>query len=151
MMVVDQRDLAIRCGVGRGWLESDFDAPSDRELAVLYHVDSNTSAPVTSVWAEFGDNLAAEGLLPVLESDWRLGYVNQAGMGGLVSNLTTVRSVRRVEQYVVADLVEGRENGWTRSGIRYLVAICEQASILIPSGAPVRATPIASPSPVEAT
>jgi hypothetical protein len=151
IMVLDQRDLAIRCGVGRGWLESDFHEPSGRELAVLYHVDSTTSHPVTSVWAEYEDELAAEAMLPLLEADWQSGYVNQIGMGGLVSNLATFDAISRVEEYVVADLVDGRENGWTRSGVRYLVAICEQASILIPGGSPVRATPIASPSPVEAT
>jgi hypothetical protein len=151
IMVLDQRDLAIECGVGRGWLSTDFTEPSGRFLAILYHLDSTDSAPVTSVWAEYGDELGAEAVLPLLEADWRSGYVNQIGFGGLVSNLATVQDVRRIEAYVVADLTAGRDNGWIRSGVRYLISICEQASTLVPSGTPDRATPIASPSPMEST
>ena len=149
IMVLDQRDLAIDCGVGRGWLRTDFTEPSDRTVAILYHLDASTSAPVTSVWAAFDDEGAAEALLPVLETDWRSGYVNQTGFGGLVSNLAAVQQVRRIDAYVVADLTAGRDNGWVRSGVRYLIALCEQASTLIPRDAPVRATPVASPSPME--
>lgn len=151
IMVLDQRDVAIDCGVGRGWRTSDFAEPSDRALAILYHLDEPGSAPVTSIWTEFDDAAMAEALLPVLEADWRSGYVNQAGFGGLVSNLATVSTVRQIDAYVVAELTAGRDNGWVRSGVRYLVALCEQASTLIPGDAPVRATPVASPSPVEST
>ena len=151
IMVLDLRDLAIACGVGRGWLETDFDGPSDRSLAILYHLDATTMTSVTSIWTGFDDELAADAALPILESDWRTGFVNQTGFGGLVSNLATVSNVRRIDAYVVADLTAGRDNGWVRSGVRYLIAICEQASTLIPSGSPVRATPVASPSPMEST
>jgi hypothetical protein len=151
IMVLDQRDLAIDCGVGRGWLKSDFAEPSERTVAIVYHRDSNGSVPVTSVWAEFDDAGMAEALLPLLDADWRSGYVNHIGFGGLVSSLAMVENVRRIDTYVVADLTFGRDNGWVRSGVRYLVALCEQASTLIPSEAPVRATPVASPSPMEST
>ena len=50
----------------------------------------------------------------------------------------------------VAELVDGRDNGWVRSGVRFLIGICEQAATLVPAGNPPRATPVASPSPVEA-
>jgi hypothetical protein len=149
VMVVDQRDLAIECGVGGGWLKSDFTGPSGRTIAVLYHVD-DAGAPVTSIWANYDDRETAAALLPVLEADWRSGYANQIGLGGRVSDYATVQSVRQIDAWVVADLTAGRDNGWVRSGIRHLVAICEQASPLIPAGAPNRATPVASPSPMEA-
>jgi hypothetical protein len=149
VMVLDQRDFAIDCGVGRGWLRSDFTEPSNRVIAVLYHLD-DSGAPVTSVWAEFADDGAAEAILPTIADDWRRGYANQTGLGGRVSDIATVLSVKRIDAYVVADLTAGRENGWVRSGIRYLVALCEQSSLLIPPESPQRATPVASPSPMEA-
>jgi hypothetical protein len=149
IMIVDQRDLAIECGVGGGWLKSDFSRPSGRAVAVLYHMD-DAGTPVTSIWANYDDSDTAMALLPVLETDWRSGYANQIGLGGRVSDYATVQSVRQIDAWVVADLTAGRDNRWVRSGIRYLVAICEQASPLIPAGAPNRATPVASPSPMEA-
>jgi hypothetical protein len=149
-MVEDQRDLAIDCGVAQGWLKTDFTEPSGRALAVLYHVD-DSGIPVTSVWSKYDDSDTAAALLPILEADWRSGYANHLGLGGKVSDFATVQSVRQIDAWVVADLTTGRDNGWVRSGIRYLVAICEQASPLIPAGAPDRATPVASPSPMEAT
>jgi len=150
IMVEDQRDLAIDCGVAQGWLKTDFTEPSGRALAVLYHVD-DSGTPVTSVWSNYDDRDTAAALLPILEADWRSGYANHLGLGGKVSDFATVQSVRQIDAWVVADLTTGRDNGWVRSGIRYLVAICEQASPLIPVGAPDRATPVASPSPMEAT
>jgi hypothetical protein len=149
LIVLDQRDFAIDCGVGRGWLKSDFAEPSGRVIAILYHLDGS-GAPVTSVWAEFADDIAAEGILPTIADDWQTGFANQIGLGGRVSDIATVQSVRRIDAYVVADLAAGRENGWVRSGIRYLVALCEQSSLLIPRESPQRATPVASPSPMEA-
>jgi hypothetical protein len=149
IMVVDQRDFAIDCGVGRGWLKSDFDAPSGRVVAVLYHLREE-GTPVTSIWAEYADDIAAEAILPTIADDWQTGFANQIGLGGRVSDIATVQSVRRIDAYVVADLAAGRENGWVRSGIRYLVALCEQSSLLIPRESPQRATPVASPSPMEA-
>jgi hypothetical protein len=149
IMVVDQRDLAIECGVGGGWLKSDFTGPSGRTVAVLYHVDE-VGSPVTSIWASYDDSETAAALLPILEANWRSGYANQIGLGGRVSDYATVQSLRQIDDWVVADLTAGRDNGWVRSGIRHLVAICEQASPLIPAGAPNRAAPVASPSPMEA-
>jgi hypothetical protein len=149
IMVLDQRDFAIDCGVGRGWSKSDFGAPSGRVIASLYHLD-DTGAPVTSVWAEFADAAAAEVILPTVASDWQTGFANQTGLGGRISDIATVQSVERIDAYVVADLTAGRENGWVRSGIRYLVALCEQSSLLRPRESPPRATRVASPSPMEA-
>lgn len=77
------------------------------------------------------------------------GYLYQQGVTARVPDFGSVRSVQAVGQFVVADLVRGRDNGWTRSGVRFLIGVCEQASSLIPVGAPERATPVASPSPME--
>jgi hypothetical protein len=148
-MVEDQRDLAIECGAGRDWLKSDFTSASGRELAIAFRLDSDTRLPVTSAWVEYQDSDLAEVSLSLMETDWREGSIRQADLGGPISNLARLRSVSRVGVFGVADLVEGRENGWVRSGVRYLTAVCSQASRLIPAGSPVRATPVASPSPVE--
>jgi hypothetical protein len=98
---------------------------------------------------EYANAARAEAGMILLQQDWTSGYVNRIGVGGEVANLTDVRSVYRSDRYVVADLVNGRDNGWVRSGVRYLIAICEQASTLVPPGDPPRATPVASPSPME--
>jgi hypothetical protein len=98
---------------------------------------------------EFDDDLIADAAVFVLDLYWRLGFVNKMGTGGYIADLASVRAVYRTGSWVVADLVEGRDNGWVRSGVRFLIAVCEQASTLVPPGGPPRATPVASPSPME--
>ena len=149
LMVVDQRDFAIACGVGGQWQTTDFDRPSGRTIAVVYGNDPATGAPVTTVWMQFADDLSAMAALPDLQAEWTSGFVNQRGFGGSISDIATVNSVYQVESYVVAELIAGRDNGWTRAGVRFLIGMCESASTLVPGEAPVRASPVASPSPEE--
>jgi hypothetical protein len=149
VMVVDQRDLAVECGVSGLWRKSDFDEPSGRTTGIAYRLSPADALPVTSVWIDVGDEVVAEARLFDFEAGWREGFINQLGLGSPVSALAVVSGVRQAETFIVADLVQGRDNGWVRSGVRYLVDICEQASTLIPVTPPDRATPIASPSPEE--
>jgi hypothetical protein len=149
-MVVDHRDLAVECGAGRDWLNTDFASASGREVAIAYHLDADTRQPVTAAWVEYQDAELAEISLTIMESDWSEGYLHQTDLGGPIANLASLQSVHRIATFGVADLVDGRENGWVRSGVRYLTTVCDQASRLIPRGSPARATPVASPSPMEA-
>ena len=146
LMVVDQRDLAVECGVAGQWRKDDFAGSSGRTVGVVYRLGAD-DGPLTSVWIDLADELAAEAGLFAFEPGWREGFVNQIGLGGPVSALATVAEVRRAGTFVVADLVEGRDNGWVRSGVRFLIEICEHSSAMIPAGQPNRATPVASPSP----
>jgi hypothetical protein len=149
VMVADQRDLAVECSVSGLWRKSDFNEPSGRTVGIAYHLSPANAAPVTSVWVDLADAVLAGARLFDFEAGWRGGFVNQMGIGGAVPALADVASVRQSGAFVVADLVHGRDNGWVRSGVRYLVDICEQSSTLIPATPPERATPIASPSPEE--
>lgn len=148
-MIVDQRDLAVDCGVSRGWRTADFTGSSGRSLAVVYRLDPGDRTPLTSIWVEFADDLTADSLVLVFDQEWREGYVNQLGMGGYIADLASVRAVYRSGNWVVAELAQGRDNGWVRSGVRFLIAICEQSSTLVPPGGPPLATPVSSPSPME--
>ena len=148
IMVVDQRDLAVECGVAGSWTTSDFAGSSGRTVGVVYRLMGNET-PVTSVWIDLADDLAAEAGVFSFEAGWRDGYVNQIGLGGPVSALASVADVRRSGTYVIADLAQGRDNGWVRSGVRFLVDICEHSSAMVPAGQPDRATLVASPSPEE--
>ncbi len=149
LTVVDSRDLAIECGVSGEWLPSDFDEPSSEVIAVVYRMAKEADTPVTSVWVEYPDELEALVGFTRLEGEWVNGSVNQMGLGGRVSDLASVEQVYAEGEFVVADLVNGRDNGWIRTGIRFLVGVCEHVSTLIPSASPHRATPVASPSPME--
>lgn len=146
LVVVDQRDLAIDCGVAGQWTRSDFSEPSGLVVALVYQ---RGEEPRTTVRVQYPDELAALAGLTTLEREWAEGYLNQRGVAARVTDIGTVRTVETRGEFVVADLVQGRDNGWTRSGVRFLIGICEQASTLVPAGAPERATPAASPSPVE--
>ena len=131
------------------WLQSDFESPSGRVVGVAYRLDPEDSEPITSVWIELADDLAADAGQFALEDGWRNGFINRSGIGGPISALASVAKVYRDGTLVVADLVQGRENGWVRSGVRYLVELCEYSSAMVPPGQPSRATPIASPATEE--
>ena len=146
IMVVDQRDLAIECGVAGLWTTSDFSEASGRTAGIVYRVLED-GTPVTSVWIDLADDIAAEAGRFTFEVGWRNGFVNQIGLGGPVSALASLAEVRRSGTFVIADLVQGRDNGWVRSGVRFLIDICEHSSAMVPAGQPDRATPVSSPSP----
>jgi hypothetical protein len=146
LQVVDQRDLAIQCGVGSGWDEGDFPTASGFWTRIIW---TRGSSSVTSVGVAYADELTALAGLTPLESEWRTGFVNGRGLGAAVADLANVDAVYQNGPWVVADLSNGRENGWTRSGVRFLIEICEEAARLIPAGLPVSASPVASPAAME--
>jgi hypothetical protein len=139
-VAIDLRDMAVSCGVSNGWRLDNFAAASGRSVIVTYGFFED-GTPRTSVWTQYADNGQATLGLTMLDTDWRNGFVNQMGIGESVSTFASVVSVTQVGPFVVADLANGRENGWVRSGIRYLVSICEQAANLMPAGTPIPATP----------
>ena len=145
IMVIDMRDLAVSCGVSNGWQLGDFPGTSGRSVAVTYGYDAG-GAPRTSVWTQFADNDQATVNLTRMTIDWTQGYVNQAGIGESVATFADVTSVSQSGPFIVADLANGGENGWVRSGIRYLIAICEQSATLMPAGSPDTGTPVSTPS-----
>jgi hypothetical protein len=149
VMVVDQRDLAVECGVSGLWRKSDFDEPSGRSVGIAYRLSPADDSPITSVWIELEEEIVAQARMFEFDAAWRDGFINQQGMGGPVSVLADVAGIRQSGAFVVADLVRGRDNGWARSGVRFLVDICEQSSTLVPATPPDRATPVASPLPEE--
>ncbi len=148
-MAVDQRDMAVRCGVAGAWQTTDFDGPSRRFVAVRYERATAEHPQTTSVHVQFEDELDALAGLTRLEQEWVSGFVNERGFGADVADFGTTRVVYADSAWVVAELVDGRDNGWVRSGVRFLIGVCEQAATLVPAGTPPRATPVASPSPVE--
>jgi hypothetical protein len=141
IMVIDMRDLAVSCGVSNGWQVADFQGASGRSVAITYGYDA-AGAPRTSVWTQFANNDQATVNLDRMATDWTQGYLNQLGVGESVATFATVTSVSQSGPFIVADLANGRENGWVRSGIRYLIAICEQSATLMPAGTPDTKTPV---------
>ncbi|MDQ2683607.1 MAG: hypothetical protein M3Y37_08780, partial [Chloroflexota bacterium] len=147
MMVADQRDMAVRCGVAGEWQTTDFAEASGRLVIVRYVRAAGELPLITSVHVQFGDEFDALAGLTELEQQWVTGFVNERGVGAEVADFGTTRAVYSDGAWVVAELTDGRDNGWVRSGVRFLVGICEQAATLVPGGDPPRATPVASPSP----
>lgn len=143
LMVVDLRDMAVSCGLANGWDVSDFQGSSGRSVAVTWGYAADGTAR-TSVWTQFADNDRAFLNLEPMQVDWMTGYISQMGVGEAVATFATVTGVSQSGPFVVADLANGGENGWVRSGIRYLISICEQSSVLVPVGSPEAATPQAS-------
>ena len=144
-MVGDLRDLAIPCGVSNGWRVSDFDTASGRSVVITYGADADGANPHTDVWVEFGNDDQALAAVAHYTQQWESGFISQNGMGEAVNHFATVGTVSQRGPFVVADLIRGRENGWVRSGVRFLIAICEDAASLVPAEPPLVASPAATP------
>jgi len=147
LQVLDLRDMAVACGVGRSWSVADFSGASGRSVVVIWGW-STAGDLQTSVWTEFSDADHATASFPALADDWNNGFVNQMGTGERAGSFGRIIHVYQQDRFVVADIADGRDNGWVRSGIRYLISICEQAAAMVPGGSPV-ASPVASPTGME--
>lgn len=144
LMAISQGDQAIECGVGRGWTLASVQPDVTRYVIVAYGSLGAGGQPRTLVALTFADESTAEGALPAYDEGWRAGFANAGGSGGQITAFGTVSNVSRNHAMLVAELVNGTENGWTRAGVRFAVAVCAPSAGALPPG-----TPVASATPVQ--
>lgn len=70
------------------------------------------------------------------EIGWMEGFANAGGAGGNVEAFGRLTSVRQTGTLLTAELVDGRDGGWVRSGIRYAIPVCELTLARFPTGTP---------------
>jgi hypothetical protein len=79
---------------------------------------------------------AAAANLAAVRDGWNGGFVNARGAGASISTYGEVSGVSQSGRLLVAELVNGRDDDWVRTGIRYALPVCEAAMALAPAATP---------------
>lgn len=140
LVAVDAADHAIDCGVGGQWRRSDLDQPSGRYVVVGFGRLGEGGQRRTLVATSFANAPAADRALDAFTAGWESGAVNAAGAGADIAIYGQVSAVSQTGNVLVAELVEGREDGWVRAGIRFAIPVCQAVVTALPPGTPVPPT-----------
>jgi hypothetical protein len=137
LVAIDAADHAVDCGRGGLWTRHNIDRPSGRYVVVGYGRLGDGGERRTMVATSFGDWLAASGMLDTYTVGWQSGTVSAAGAGADVSAYGRVSAVGQTDKWLVAELLDGREDGWVRAGIRFASPVCQAVETALPPGKPV--------------
>jgi len=139
LVAVDAADQAVDCGLGRGWTRRNLNRPSGRSVVVGYGRLGMGGERRTLVATSYADAAAAGKALDTYTAGWESGIVITTQAGAEVAALGSVSAVGQTDEWLIAELVDGREDGWVRAGIRFARPVCEAAVTALPSGTPVTA------------
>lgn len=138
LVAVDLADLAAACEQQLPG-DSDSDSAKKNYVIVGYGRLGAGGERRTLIAISYPDESTAIDAAPEYERGWVDGFANAGGTGGSIATYGKLTVVSRTSSVLIAELVEGRDDGWVRAGIRYAIPVCEAAMALI-----ARATPIAS-------
>jgi hypothetical protein len=87
---------------------------------------------------EFQTHREAEATVasPAYEAGWLTGAANAGGTGADISAYGPVTTVTRTGPTLVAELLDGREDGCVRASIRFASPVCEAAAGALPTSTP---------------
>jgi hypothetical protein len=135
LMVIDAAKQAAACAQGD---ESTVD-PSGQYAAVAYGRIGEEGEPRTLVATSFASEDEAASAEAAYELGWQDGYVLAGNSGAPIANFAKVNYVSQSGHLLIAELVEGREDGWTRAAIRFATPVCDAVSEALPNA--IVATP----------
>jgi hypothetical protein len=133
---VDQADHAASCDPNA--IAPTIDGPGLSNYVIVgYGRFGPGEMRRTLVAASYPDTAQASAALAEFESGWISGFANAGGMGGSLDAFGRLSIVSQTENLLIAEIVDGRDEGWVRSGIRYAIPVCEAAMALAPPATPV--------------
>lgn len=91
----------------------------------------------TPVATSYADSAAAGKALDTYTAGWEGGIVITTQAGVEIGDLGSVNAVGQTDEWLIAELVDGREDGWVRAGVRFANPVCEAAATALPRGTPV--------------
>jgi hypothetical protein len=137
LVAVDAADHAVDCGRGGPWTRRTIERPSGRYVVVGYGRLGDAGERRTLVATSFPDAVAASGMLDTYTVGWQSGTVSAAGAGGGLAAYGRISAVGQTDDWLVAEVLDGREDGWVRAGIRFASPVCQAVVTALPPGAPV--------------
>jgi len=105
-------------------------------VAVGYGRAGEPSQRRTLIVTTFPDDTAATAGLAAYEAGWLQGFANAGGAGGSIDTFGRLNYVTQSANRLVVEIVEGRDDGWVRSGVRYAIPVCEAALAMAPPATP---------------
>jgi hypothetical protein len=134
LMVVDAAKQAAACAG-----DKSASAESDgRFVAIAYGRIGQGGERRTLVATSFASAEEAATAESAYELGWQDGYAVAGSAGAPISTYGRLSNVSQSGPLLIAELVDGREDGWTRAAIRYATPVCEAASGEL-SGGPITA------------
>ena len=132
---VDQTSLAADCDLNT-IAPSSAPAGRDNYTLVAYGRLGSGGDRRTMVAVSYPDESAAGAELTTFADGWTNGYVNARGTGASIDSYGTLNDVSQSGNLLVAELIDGRDDGWVRSGIRFALPACEAAMAIAPAATP---------------
>jgi hypothetical protein len=136
LVVENQSAFASECDPAHG-PESTLESARSNYVVVGYGRLGAGGERRTLVALSYPDEAAAIQGEPAYADGWAEGFANAGGTGGSIASFGELTIVSRTGRIIVAELVNGRDDGWVRSGIRYALPVCEAAMSLAGAGTPV--------------
>ncbi|HEY7031130.1 MAG TPA: hypothetical protein VH482_07385 [Thermomicrobiales bacterium] len=136
LVAVDAADQAIDCGIGGSWSHRTLPQPSGRYVVVGYGRLGAGGERRTLVAANLADAVAAGAALDKYAAGWNGGIVMTTGAGAEIAAYGRLTAVGQTDNLLIAELVDGREDGWVRAAIRFARPVCELASTALPAEPP---------------
>jgi peptidoglycan hydrolase-like protein with peptidoglycan-binding domain len=124
LMVIDAAKQAVACASGD---ESRFN-PSGQFVAIANGRIGEGGEPRTLVATSFASEEEAASAEAAYELGWQDGYVLAGTSGAPIANFAKVNFVSQSGNLLIAELVDGREDGWTRAAIRFATPVCDAVS-----------------------
>jgi predicted DNA-binding WGR domain protein len=128
LMLKDAAKHSVACAQGD---ESTVN-PSGQYVAIAYGRIGEGGQPRTLVSTSFESEAAAAAAEAAYELGWQDGYVLAGNSGAPIANFATVNHVSQSGNLLIAELIDGREDGWTRAAIRFAQPVCEAVSESLP-------------------
>jgi hypothetical protein len=128
LMVIDAAKQAVACDSGD---ESSVE-PSGQYVAIAYGRIGEGGAPRTLVVTSFESEEEAAAAEAAYELGWQDGYVLAGNSGAPIANFAKVNFVSQSGNLLIAELVDGREDGWTRAAVRFATPVCDALSEGLP-------------------
>ena len=129
LMVVDAMKHASDCAGD----ESTATGNNGRFVAVAYGRLGEGGDRRTLAATSFGSTEEATLAEAAFELGWQNGYVVSGSSGAPISTFGQVSNVSQSGALLIAELVDGREDGWTRAAIRLATPVCDAVREQLPA------------------
>lgn len=129
---IGQADFAAQCDPARGQAAER----TGEHVFVGYGRVGTGGERRTLIATSYADEVLAAANEAAYQNGWIAGFANAGGTGGSLAAFGSIAHVGRAGRLLVAEIVNGRDDGWVRSGIRFALPVCEAVLAFAPPQAP---------------
>lgn len=132
MMAIDAADHAAACGIDAAGWHASGRPPSGRLVTVAYGRLGLAGIRRTLVAVRYEDEGAATAADGRYQGAWLTGRIVAGAAVADVSAFGLLGNVSQTGPLLVAELLDGRTDGWAPTGVRFAEAVCGAVADAIP-------------------